>query len=875
MKENCRREMPFHDNVYYPFEKDVSQVSAALNSPRMPHPFLSPGRMPSSTHGTLFKFRSRHECVDWRRIGAIDVDRVANELDFQTLQDNIMGITFCNIENEKCPRCHSSLDPVLIKLIRLTQFTIEYLLHSQEYLTSHLQTLEEKARAAINESEQLQMKITKQAAEIKSLKDECRMRKKMIAAQQLMISASTGPCHKCQHCEKSFVNYSYLESHIKRRHPEDTSLGGKQKQSPKQYDNLHYEINFLKEELQFTKKQLETEKATHVEKLSQLQESEHRKTMELEVLKKFDKWKAEERENFDEEMKKVKEMFMKELKELTDKNSCLENELIDIKRQNQQRKSGLGNLEESPQKDTEQRKSKNHFDTENIKELLEKQEEKWRNHIQELRQEYEREKNQNIQLLRQEYELEKNRAVQQLQQDFDREKNQIVHQLQQERDREKNEKNQIKELLTKPPTVVKKHSEPTTGQSLHSAERKHSATASSTKDMETEDQGTINYHVRQEVKNDHSLRKAIRNVIEQDLEEKLEGLGFKVGVRGIPSDKFQKLMDSRKNNRHAKEKTFPGVQKMYEKFAKHVTQKAREQLSTSFKCASSTKSLTWGSTSSFSPPRQKKSKPSIGKSSQEQSQTEPRYPMPIKSSTPKWTPIKEQKHLSSDQEKWEAPEPNTKWYGKRVTLVCSNDISVTKPSSITTPPFSSDDESESNDMPYKHPESLRTNNKSNFGFAANESDSDGSLLEEVKPQPAPRTNGLFQAPPKPARATHVKELGQQSSGLTDLKADSGGNKCKTYERWYVKKDPVMELKLTDLDDTELDSSSLEEEPYEVPRPVQKRQENTVHRKEVQTASVKNANGSKLFKADAREADTSSTLVSSLVTVSDFSDTSDI
>ncbi|KAM5180031.1 cilium assembly protein DZIP1 [Mantella aurantiaca] len=839
--------MPFHDNVYYPFHQDRSQVFSMLNAPWLPHPFLSPDAMPSSTHGALFKFRQRHESVDWRRIGAIDVDKVAHELDFQTLQDNIMGVTFCNVENEKCPHCHSSLDPVLIKLIRLTQLTIEYLLHSQEYLTSNLQTLEEKARAANNESEQFQAKINKQTAEIKSLKDECRLRKKMIAAQQMMISASSGPYHKCQHCEKSFVNYSYLESHIKRRHTEDASFGGKRKQSPQQFDNLHYEINCLKEELQITKKQLETEKTTHLEKLSQLQESEHRKTMELEVLKKFDKWKAEEKENFEDEMRKVKEMFTKELKELTDKNTSLDNELTDVKRQSQQRRSGLGTLEESPQTDPGQGKSKYRCDTENIKGLLEKQEEKWRNHIQELKQEYEREKKQTIQLLRQEHDREKNRVIQSLQQDFDREKNQIVNQLQQERDREQSDKNQIKELLTKLPPAVIKYSEPTTGPSSHTAERKHSATAFSTRDLETEEQGTIKYHVRHEVKNDHSLRKAIRKVIEQDLEEKLEVLGFKAGVRGIPGDKFQKLMDARKNNRHMKEKIFPGIKKIYEKFAKRVTEKAEEQLSTSFKCASTSqlftdaKSLTWGSASSFSPPRQRKPNTSIVKSCQE---AEPRYSVPIKSSTPK------------------------------VKLVSSKEVSVTKPSSITTSPFSSDDESESNDMPipsYKRPDSLRTNGKMNVGLVDNESESDGSVLEEVKPQPAYKSNGLFQAPPKPARATQVKELCQQSSGSADLRPGAGGDVPQT----FVKKDPVMELKLTDLDDTELDSSSLEEEPYEMPRSVPKRQEATVHRREVQTASGKTAGGiTKLYKSDAREADTSSTLVS-LVTVSDFSDTSDI
>ncbi|CAI9589335.1 unnamed protein product [Staurois parvus] len=806
--------------------------------------------MPSSTHGTLFKFRTRHESVDWRRIGSIDVDRVANELDFQTLQDNIMGVTFCSVENEKkCPHCHNNLDPVLIKLIRLAQFSVEYLLHSQEYLTSNLQTLEEKARATMKESEQLQVKITKQSAETKSLKDECRLRKKMIAAQQMMISAATGPYHKCQHCEKSFVNSSYLESHIKRRHTEEASFGGKQRQSSQQYDNLYYEIKCLKEELQSTKKQLETEKVAHLEKLSQLQESEHRKTMELEVLKKFDKWKAEEKENFEDEMRKVKEMFMKELKDVTDKNSSLENELTEVKRQSQQRMSGLGILEEGLQTDPGQGKSKYRCDTENIKELLKKQEEKWRNHIEELKQEYDRDKNRSIQLLRQEHDLEKNQVIQLLRQDFDWEKNQIVHHLQQERDREKSEKNQIKELLTKPPPAVKKNSDPTTVQSLHNVERKHSATAFSTRDWDNED-GTIKYHVRHEVKNDHLLRKTIRNVIEQDLEERLEVLGFKAGVHGIPSDKFQKLMDVRQNNRHMREKTFPGIQKIYEKLAKHVTQKAEEQLSTSFKCISTNqlftdaKSLTWGSTSSFSPPRQRKPKTSTVKSSEEESKAEPRYLVPKTSSTPKFK------------------------------LVSSKDISVTKPSSITTSPFSSDDESESNDIPlpsYKNLDSLRTNSKSNIEFVANESESDGSLLEEVKPKPACRSNGLSQAPPKPARATQVKELGQQSTGLNNVKPRGS---CDVPQA-FVKKDPVMELKLTDFDDTELDSSSLEEEPYEVPRSVQRRQEATVHRKEVQTVFAKNTSGvTKPFKADAREADTSSTVVS-LVTVSDISDTSDI
>lgn len=48
------------------------------------------------------------------------------------------------------------------------------------------------------------------------------------------------------------------------------------------------------------------------------------KTKEEEFLKLFDRWKEEEKEKLVDEMEKVKEMFMKEFKELTSKNTALE-----------------------------------------------------------------------------------------------------------------------------------------------------------------------------------------------------------------------------------------------------------------------------------------------------------------------------------------------------------------------------------------------------------------------------------------------------------------------------------------------------------------------------------------------------------------------
>lgn len=147
--------------------------------------------MASGPPQPFFQFRPRLESVDWRRLSAIDVDKVAGAVDVLTLQENIMNITFCKLEDEKCPHCQSGVDPVLLKLIRLAQLTIEYLLHSQEFLTSQLRSLEERLRLSLSEGEQSRKLLHKQAGEIKLLKEECKRRKKMISTQQLMIEAKT------------------------------------------------------------------------------------------------------------------------------------------------------------------------------------------------------------------------------------------------------------------------------------------------------------------------------------------------------------------------------------------------------------------------------------------------------------------------------------------------------------------------------------------------------------------------------------------------------------------------------------------------------------------------------------------------------------
>ncbi|XP_070607321.1 cilium assembly protein DZIP1-like isoform X11 [Erythrolamprus reginae] len=241
-----------------------------------------------------FQFRLRREEPDWRRLSTVDVDRVAAEMNVAVLQEHLEHVTYCNVGQERCPRCSCPADPLLLKLLRLAQLCLEYLLHSQNYLSAQLRDSQELLRAADAQRDLLANDVAHGAEQIRLLKVECKRRKKMIATQQMMLQAEA-TSQQCQFCDKAFLNATYLHNHLQRRHSEQPVIGD-------QTYKLQEEINQLKEQLQVTRSQLEAERRAHMVKVS----------------KEYEDHQSKE---------EVKEMFMKEVKELTAKNSELQNEV--------------------------------------------------------------------------------------------------------------------------------------------------------------------------------------------------------------------------------------------------------------------------------------------------------------------------------------------------------------------------------------------------------------------------------------------------------------------------------------------------------------------------------------------------------------------
>lgn len=191
---------PFHNGVYYPYSSDTqgtpssAGIPSLLNSPLSQHTTNGhsvSGMTPSSgvaSAGLPFRFRPRREKVDWRRINAVDIDLVVSQLDVDVLQEHISTVTFCSLEGEQCQRCQNPIDPTLIKLFQLSQLTVEWLLHCQEFLTLNLRTAEERLTAADRDREKLLAEQNKQKDKMKALTTELKQRKKIIQTQQSLFA---------------------------------------------------------------------------------------------------------------------------------------------------------------------------------------------------------------------------------------------------------------------------------------------------------------------------------------------------------------------------------------------------------------------------------------------------------------------------------------------------------------------------------------------------------------------------------------------------------------------------------------------------------------------------------------------------------------
>ncbi|XP_029885109.1 zinc finger protein DZIP1L [Aquila chrysaetos chrysaetos] len=282
-----------------------------------------------------FHFQPRRVSVDWRRLSTIDVDRVAQEVDVAVLQEHIAGVTFCNLDGERCPHCRQPADPILLKVLRMAQLSIEYLLHCQECLGTSLAMHAQCLQVARAKLACTQQQAAEQAAQLRGAKEEGRRWKKLIAMQQLLLQAGPNTYCKCHLCDKAFMKDTFLQAHVQRRHAEATEA---ERQKMKQVEQMEAEVEELKAKLQETQQQLEAER--EVEKLHREQEMERARQREEEGRRDLERWKEEERTKLHEEIDGLRQLFLAAFKDVSSRSIAMEGILQEL----QARKAVVSNL---------------------------------------------------------------------------------------------------------------------------------------------------------------------------------------------------------------------------------------------------------------------------------------------------------------------------------------------------------------------------------------------------------------------------------------------------------------------------------------------------------------------------------------------------
>ncbi|XP_033291028.1 cilium assembly protein DZIP1 isoform X10 [Orcinus orca] len=684
------------------------------------------------------------------------------------------------------------------------------------------------------------------------------------------------------------MNQAFLQSHIQRRHPEDSHLAafgeqtvgaeveaaGKVRRlhdSPAEYktraqtDKLQNEIDMLKEQLQLTRSQLEAAQHAHVVRFSK--EYEMQKTKEEEFLKLFDRWKEEEKEKLADEMEKVKEMFMKEFKELTSKNSALEYQLSEIQKSNMQIKCNIGTLKDAHE--LKEERPQHPQDFQNVMQLLDSQESKWTARVQALHQEHKKEKSRllsHIEKLRTSMIDDLNasnvfykKRIEELGQRLQEQKELIITQRQQIKEFTSKPLNSVSEPRGNPLTWQTFESKPTTPTVPMNAPAPQTLDAKSSltmaheqafsshilepiEELSEEEKGKENeqklnnkIHLRKTLKNNPSLTKEIRTVLEQSLVEKLETLGISADVRGIPSDHLNRVLRTVESARHERERQIPNIQQIREFLENQVSRKTEERtlLSTDRYSASQVDTLSTGE---------------IAKA----------IHLPLKSRQ-----LVRQKPVFTDR----TSVPKVK---KNIT----EDHFPRKSSTVATPPFSSEEELDDGDLlqacvsPDLLPVLSSKSNKSSFGRNTIKSDTDwteGSEIEDSAVSPKPTGTSIKTLTGKVEKTvSNHRSVNKPVGGLNVAEA-------------FIKKAQKEDLKCADVDDNDWDISSLEEEKSLGKRIGREQKEPPPVKNESNSAQVPSAWGATNQKGPKGEGpqDESSTLKSSLVTVTDWSDSSDV
>jgi zinc finger protein DZIP1 len=113
-----------------------------------------------------------------------DLSKMSQEVDLRTLEKLLQNITYANVDREELEQLG---DDNFIKLFKLSQMSIEYLIYTQNYLECLTRTLDLQYKSAVESTKGARERIQQYNSMISNLKKENTMKQQTLSTYDYLF----------------------------------------------------------------------------------------------------------------------------------------------------------------------------------------------------------------------------------------------------------------------------------------------------------------------------------------------------------------------------------------------------------------------------------------------------------------------------------------------------------------------------------------------------------------------------------------------------------------------------------------------------------------------------------------------------------------
>ena len=182
--------------------------------------------IPLFPHDDSFIFKQRSGNLNWREIQNLDLDEIIHKGDVEKISEILENITYASIDKTDLERFP---DTFIIKLLRISQFALEFLQEKDRKLKEENHELNQEKNIITQTSKELEEKIQGHIKIKDSLSRQLTHKTKTLSTYEYLLkqpatksfvdrAVNKDSIAKCEECGKAFKSHNYLASHLERRH---------------------------------------------------------------------------------------------------------------------------------------------------------------------------------------------------------------------------------------------------------------------------------------------------------------------------------------------------------------------------------------------------------------------------------------------------------------------------------------------------------------------------------------------------------------------------------------------------------------------------------------------------------------------------------